>query len=329
MKDINVQNENEKMMDSLIASDAINEQVANLHKASDELISNRTKLLDSLTGISSDKEFINERLKRIPLNDLIELVKNDEFVKNFFTDDNGNSIDTIDMTDDESINFKRELLIHCKKSQLAFDDIDKDLSELEKIRTEFNQGVQNMLGSIESNDLKSLIQSIEQSSHLEDDIAKKRSTDKMVYFVKSGWTFDAFIDIYSNPNIIKSVQRDFNSDMKRANIVSRYYKKMLRHKASINLVSMFYQEYVRPQQGIKSMEEKLLTEDQYNIPNLMIFAFIRYFAMSDWYNNPNISRLHTCLAMTLGRMISPNEETDPDVKANFIKLAALLNNIQN
>lgn len=314
-------------VDTVLKSMETSDKIDKLSVVSDNL--NEQKDIMYSYVDCEDMAFIDERLEEYTLEELEEKIKDDDFVRKMFTPPNSDIEAGItdkanqdgSFTEEDELNFKRELLIHAKKTNQTYAEIDKYIADMEKARDEFNAEAQEIIGSMENNIVTVVDMMKEGLKDITDERELKRRKT-IIKYIESGWTFDIINEILDKyPNVPKNLLRDMHNDTMIKNISDRYMKKLRDNKCNISLNHFVSAPTVKR----KSIEMTLLNPDQYDKSHedLFIFMLIRFFAMADWHNK-DIGRAHTSISVSLKRAMANEypEDMQKLVVDNIAKMVA-------
>ena len=281
----------------------------------DKVESARDELLGSLTGLNNEKDFIQDKLDTFEsVEALQEYLKSDKNVEDFFVNEaNGETIELSVAIDDEkrSLQFKRELLIYLKTTDVAHDAIDKEYEALEKATAEMDENLREACIQLSDNVLAYTMYLKDKANESSDEILKKKILDSAKY-IESGYTFEVLQDVIDeHPSVLKNTVKELLSGTGVSNIGNRYTDKLKRFGIKVSLIPL-----VSNGTSVRSIEENvLIKDDEYKVPDLFIYSTIRYFAMADW-NDENVKRFHASIALSMKRLIS--NDLAEEVRQNLI-----------
>lgn len=288
--------------------DSLNNEVDKVNGA-------RQELLGSLTGLDCEKDFIQEKLDKFnTLDELKEYLVSDSNVENFYVnDETGDVIDiSIDIDDKKrQLQFKRELLIYLKTTDIANAAIDREYEELEKATAEMDMSLKEACIQLSDNVLAYIAYLRTNADSCEDETTRKKIIESAKY-IESGYTFEVLQEVLDeHPSVIKNTVNELIRQRDVDRIGKRYTDKLRRYNVNVSLIPL-----VSNGNDVRSVEEYvLIRDDEYKLPDLFMYSTIRYFAMADW-DNENVKRFHASIALVIKRLIS--NDLDEEVKDRVI-----------
>ena len=312
--------------DLVLKSMEMSEQLEKINTVSDNLEEQKKIMYGYIDG--ADTSFIDDRLKEYTIEELTEKVKDDEFMKMMVTSPGGvllgisaSANGDTPFNDEDEMEFKRELLIHAKKTDMTYTEIDKYIADMEDARIEFDTETKKIMDSME-NSIVEVVSMMKEGLEKTTDPKERKQKELIIKHIESGWTFEIINDILDkHPNIPNNLIRDMNNDTRIKQIADRYKKKLRDHGSNISLTHFVSSEHVNR----KSIEKTLLKPDQYKYEDLFIFMIIRFFSMANW-NDRNIARAHISIAVSLKRVMKNEypEDMQKTVIENIAKLVSRL-----
>lgn len=305
-----------EQMDSLINHLRLGYIKSDLESKTETMKAHRDNLVKSVGADEDAMKDIEEQLKKFKTVKELQdyLNKGKENVERFF-----GGIDKIDVDFDndyqKELDFKKGFLIYMKESAIAYENIDKEYEKLDESMKEFDQNMKEVTSALSDNILGYLSMMKDKADACENETTKKKLLTSIAY-IESGYTYKIFSDeIDKHPTIVDHCVKELvdakaNKGSKFEEIGSRYLKKSQKY-SKCNLIS-FISDYSR---NVKSFEEYILVEDQYEHTDLFVYSMIRWFAMADW-NDKNVKALHSSVAHVIKRIM--DNTLDVNVKADVI-----------
>ena len=272
-------------------------------------------ILEQLAGLNQDKEFLNEKLAEWNSVEALKAhLKSEKNVHEFFTNpETGEELGVAtDMSPSREVEFKRDLLIFLKTSDIQMKKIDEEYDKLDEATKEFQENVSSACERLSDNVLAYVGMLRDRAEACEDNNERRRLL-KSIDALDSGFTMKNFSDIYAKSSIAKHCKKDLLTPTRVADIGKRYMAKLqstLTKKDRPTRVSLI--PYVSSN-DYKSFEERVLVEGEYELPDLFVFSLIRYFAVSDW-NDETIRQAHASVALTIRKLLNNEFEDELKVK---------------
>ena len=294
-----------------------------LNSEMDKVTGARKELIGSLTGLDSEKDFIQEKLDTFAsVEELQEYLKSDKNVDDFFVNpDNGEVIELSVAVDDpkRAMQFKRELLIYMKTTDIAHAAIDKEYDELEKATAAMDTDLREACIQLSDNVLSYIGYLKDGAENITDEVEKQKVLESAKY-IESGYTFEVMQEILDeHPSVIKNTVNELTRGINIDVTGKRYTDKLKRYGIKVSLIPL-----VSNGENIRSVEEMVLIEDdEYKLRDLFMYSAIRYFAMANW-DNDNVKRFHASLALVMKRLVSNefNEDVRDRIIVNMVKYLA-------
>ena len=114
-------------------------------KTINDIKEKQNELMDCVSGLTSDKDILHEKLKDWKLEDLKSFIyASEKNTDTFFTNDDTGEVLTVNIeTDDKGkiLEFKRNLLIYLKTTDDTWEKIDDEYRKLDEATVEFNENV--------------------------------------------------------------------------------------------------------------------------------------------------------------------------------------------
>ena len=326
-----VQEEEKFDMDSISRMvDVINSDVLrkDIMEQKDNIDKYQEGILDQLNGLNQDKEFLNERLAEYStVESLKSHLRSDANVHTFFTNpDTGEELGlATNMDSKREVEFKRDLLIFLKTSDIQMKKIDEEYEKLDEATKEFQENVSEACNRLSDNVLAYVGMLRDRAEACEDPRERKRLL-KSIDALDSGFTMQIYTDLYQKPSIAKHCREDIAKDTVVSDIGKRYMAKLqstLTKKDRPTKVSLI--PYISGDK-VKSFEERVLIEGDYEVPDLFVFSLIRYFAMADW-TDETTRQAHASVALTIRKLLNNEfeDELKEKVKAAIVEYLKLFN----
>lgn len=296
------------VIDSDILKKDIVEQKDNINKYQE-------RILEQLNGLNQDKEFLNERLAEYrTVEELQAYLKSDDNVHAFYTNpETGEELGvSTDMEEKREVEFKRDLLVFLKTSDIQMKKIDEEYDKLDEATKEFQQNVSEACERLSDNVL-AFVGMLRDEAEACTNNRDKRRLLKTIDALDSGFTMKIYKDLYSKSSIAKRCREDIAKNTLVADIGKRYMDKTqstLLKKDRPTKVSLI--PYISSEQH-RSFEERVLVEGEYEVPDLFVFSLIRYFAMADW-TDESTRQAHASVALTIRKLLNNEFEDDLKVK---------------
>ena len=274
-----------------------------LNHQSVELHDKQKSLYSTIKDYDSENNFIDEKLKQYTVDELEVKLKNDEFVDSFFVNPLTN--EPMEMTIDfeskqKELEFKRGLLVYFKSTQEAFDKIDEEYDKLDEATREMEVNVKEALSTLSDNVL-AYIDMLKDRADAMTDEKKKKELLKTIKYIRSGYDFSIYADIIDeHPSVASRCVEELTKEVKIQEVGKRYASKLKSNKVRVSLIEFASDIHSNK----KSVEELvLIRDDQYIIPDLLVFSLIRFYAMADW-NDVNIRKSHASVCLVLRKLLA-------------------------
>ena len=283
----------------------------------------RQELLGSITGLDNEKDFIQDKLDKFStVEELQEHLKSDKNVEEFYVNDDTGEVFELAVNIEDpkrAMQFKRELLVYLKTTDIAHAAIDKEYDELEKATAEMDMNLKEACVQLSDNVLTYTGYLKDNAEKCEDETLKKNIKESAKY-IESGYTFEVLQEVLDeHPSVIRNTVKELVTSVGIDRTGKRYTDKLKRYGIKVSLIPL-----VPNSDSDKSIEEMvLIKDDEYKLPNLFIYSAIRYFAMANW-DNENTKRFHASLALVMKRLMSNSlhEDVKEMVLTNMIKYLA-------
>jgi hypothetical protein len=275
----------------------------------------KSELLGSLTGLDNEKDFLSEKLAAFDTVETLKaFLKPDKNVDDFFVNPTtGEELTlSIDIDDEKRArDFKRELLIYMKTSDVAHAQIDREYEELEKATAEIDKDLKEVCSQLSDNVLTYIGYLRDKANESEDEVMKKRILTSCRY-IESGYTLDIYNETLDNyPSVARHTVEELTSSRGVETVGARYLKKLKANDVKVSLIPL-----ISNKPDTLSIEETvLIKDDEYVLPDLFIYSIIRYFSMADW-SNGDIKKAHASIALVMKRLLS--NELEDEVKQNVL-----------
>lgn len=300
-----------KMVD-VINSDVLRKDIVEQKETIDKY---QESVLAQLEGLNQDKEFLNDRLAEYPtVESLTAHLKSDANVHAFFTNpDTGEELGlSTEMDPKKEVEFKRDLLIYLKTSDIQMKKIDEEYDKLDAATKEFQENVSEACNRLSDNVL-AYVGLLRDKAEACTDTRERKRLLKSIDALDSGFTMQIYADLYKKPSIAKHCKEDIVNPTKVAEFGQRYMAKLqstLTKRDRPCKVSLI--PYVSSD-DYKSFEERVLVKGEYELPDLFVFSLIRYFAMADW-TDISIRQAHASVALSIRKLLNNEFEDELKVK---------------
>ena len=276
--------------------DSLNNELTKVNDA-------RQELLGSLSGLDCDKDFIQKKLDTFAtVEELTEYLKSDKNVEDFYVNEESGEVTELSIAIEDpkrALQFKRELLIYMKTTDVAHAAIDKEFEELDKATKEMDINIKEACIQLSDNVLSYISYLRTNAENCGDEKAKKEIIEAAKY-IESGYTFEVMNEVLDeHPSVIRNTVEELVRGAGIDRIGKRYTDKLRRYNIRVNLIPL-----VSDGNKNKSVEELvLIKDDEYKLPDLFIYSAIRYFAMANW-DDSNVKRFHASIALVMKRLVS-------------------------
>lgn len=281
----------------------------------DTLHAENAKLMGTIKGLDSEKEFLDEKLKEYTSDSLAKHLRSDKNVLDFFI--NPDTGVTLEMnipfeSREREIEFKRGFLVYLKTTQEAFDKIDEQFDELDKYTAEMNADIKSACDVLSDNVLTYISYMKDKADAIEDEKTKKKMLESLRY-IKSGYDLSIYAEVIEkHPSVASKCVSELQKEVDIQRVGARYAKKIESNGIKMSLVN-FASDI---QSGKKSFEELTLVKDEdYKLPDLLVYSLIRFFSMADWSDN-NIKKAHASVSLVLKKLL--NNEFEEDIKTQVV-----------
>ena len=307
--------------------DAVNSEVIKRDyiDSKDQINKQRDQLVNSLGDITSDKQFIFDRLEEYKdLDSLKAYLSKDDNVRAFFTNPvTGEELELNTANKDhKSIEFRRDLLLYIKLSDIEIAKIDEEYKKLDEATQEFQEEIGESCNRL-------LDEVLTYSGYLKDkaeamtDEKMKQRVIKSAEAIESGITLDVYFDTYKKyPSSLKRCKEELENEIKVSEIGARYLKKLdytLLKNQRATKVSLI--PFVSdPEVNRLPFEKLVLSPDEYTTPDLFVYSLIRFYAMADW-NDMAVRQAHASIALTLRKLVTNkfDEELSSQIRAKIVE----------
>lgn len=304
-----------KELDSLVNFVNVESAKSELSSTAKELEAQQHRITERLSGGEDNRDFLNERLAKMTLEECEAHLKSDDNVIKFFINEETGEEIVIDIdfeSKTKEIDFKRGLLVYLKSSQEAMAKIDEEYKKLDEATQEMNMNVKEVCKELSDNTLSYIRYMKDKANALEDEGTKKKILETMKY-IESGYTMEVFKEVITkHPSVGEKCANELTKEAQVAQIGERYTKHLNRNNVKASLIP-FVSDSLGTSRSFE--EEVLIKDDQYTVPDLFVYSLIRYFAMADW-SNDNIRKAHASIILVIKRLLA--NDFDEAVKADII-----------
>jgi len=304
-----------KDLSSLVDFVNVESAKTELNSSAKELETQQNKMAELISGGEENRDFLNDKLAKMTLDECEAYLKSDKNVEQFFINQETGEEIVIDIdfeSKEKEIDFKRGLLVYLKSSQEALAKIDEEYQKLDEATREMNMNVKEVCKELSDNTLAYIHHMKEKANNMVDEKAKANLLETMKY-IESGYTMEVFKDvIVEHPSVGEKCAKELTKEADVARIGKRYNTLLKRHNVKASLIP-----FTSDSLGTaRSFEEQVLIEgDQYTVPDLFVYSLIRYFAMADW-DNDNVRKAHASIILVIKRLLA--NDFDEAVKADII-----------
>lgn len=298
-----------------------------------QIVDANERLADSCYQLGLSKEtqdFIESKLRNDSTTDeeFAAIVKDkDKLDELYFTKEDGkiitfdsNVCQMMSMTEyDLKVDFISELRTFYKMeadTQKAIDDINQSIEE-------FKFGEISELSSTIANNFRQSLD--ERCSELEnvEDLKERKRREKLISRMRSGYTFDAFIEVLEKyPSIVKNTLIELKRPQMIKDTGSRYNAKRLKCECVSSLIPVIRDD------TDKSLERLYMAPGDYveGYENLFGYFAVRFFSKEDWTSRDVFTKeMHNSMVIILTNLIEGNldKEFREEVLANISKVWAI------
>lgn len=294
---------------NVINSDMMRKDIEDKKK---EVSEAKESLLSTVIDPAKEKDFIDQKLAKFETVEQLKkhLAVKENVVDMFTNPITGEVLDVKVVNDKKEIDFRRDLLIYIKETDIQTQKIDAEYEKLDTATKEFQTDVDDACYQLADNVLvyiDGLKLRVEQCSNNLD----KAKMMKSIKALESGFTLELYKETYTKyPSAVERCKSFITKEKEVADIGKRYLAKLKSAKTKVNLL-----QFASDLDNRKSFEEMVFTPDEYNTaPDMFVFSLIRHFSMANW-NDISVVQGHATIALNMKKLLS--NEIDEVVKERF------------
>lgn len=273
-------------------------------------------LLDAIIDPEMEKAFLEEKLRDFKTVEQLKkhLEKNENVVEMFTNPVTGEVLDITVTNDQREIDFRRDLLLYLKESDVQMALVDAEYEKLDNATKEFQTEIGEACYALADNVL-TYIQGLKDRATACQNTSVKAKINKSILAIESGFTMELYKDTYTKyPSAVERCKHLIDNENEIVELGQRYMSKLKSAKTKVNLF-----EFVSSDTK-KSFEEMVFAPDEYKSkPDILVISLIRYFSMANW-NDVSTIQAHATIVLNMRKLVV--NDIDEEVKTK-LKMAML------